>query len=94
MNKEELFEKFEKNVKYLQENIPPDDIYPFAEQTFMACMYFLKRWSDFHDLHKEIDENPISAKWIRNILSLQHCREEDIKINLDLGLHDIDEDNE
>ena len=42
MNKEEIRKKFEENVAYLQRNIPPDDIYLFTEQTFMAALFFLQ----------------------------------------------------
>lgn len=90
MNKEELKEKFEKNVDYLKRNIPPDDIYMFAEQTFMACMFFLQKWGDWVDLNEECKNDPISNKWIRNIIGLQMCRDKEQDIELDLDLKSVE----
>lgn len=92
MNKEELKKKFEKNVDYLRRNIPPDDIYPFTEQTFMAALYFLHKWSEWADIEAECHENEITRKWVANILGLQRMKEQDISVNLDLNLGSVDED--
>ncbi len=86
MNKEEVNEKFEKNVNYLRRNVPPDDIYPFAEQTFMACLYFLKRWSDEVNIIDEMARDDIANKWVRNIIGFLEVQDKDIDISLDLKL--------
>ena len=91
MNKEEFKAKFEKSVEYLQKTIPPDDIYLFTEQTFMAAMYFLLRWSQTVDIKKEAEENEICRKWITNVLAFDHCKEYDIDITLNLDMDSIDE---
>lgn len=93
MNQEELRAKFEENVQYLRANIPPDDIYPFAEETFMAALFFLKRWSDWTDLNVEMENDPVARKWIVNILTLLNYRERKEELRLDLGLEEIDENN-
>lgn len=91
MSKEELFKKFEKNVQYLKNNIPPDDIYAFAEQTFMAALYFMHRWSTWEDLNEIAKEDPIAKKWIVNILSLQMMKDRNEAVELDLGLDEMEE---
>ncbi len=91
MNKEELIKKFEKNVRYLRDNIPPDDIYVFAEQTFMAAIYFLHKWSQWADLNEESKNDPISKKWITNILALQMMKDADEDVTLDLGLEEMED---
>ena len=93
MNKEELKKKFEKNVDYLKRNVPPDDIYLFTEQTFMAALYFLHRWAEWEDIEAECQDNPIARKWVINIMSLQRCKNQNIDVNLDLDLGSVDEDS-
>ena len=86
MNREEIREKFYKNVAYLQRNVPPDDIYIFSEQTFLAALYFLKKWSEVADINKECESDQITEKWVSNILGFLEKKEldEDIIVNLDL----------
>ena len=92
MNKEELRKKFEQNVEYLRKNIPPDDIYMFAEQTFMAAMFFIHKWQEWVDLNQACKEDPVANKWVLNILSLHLCRDEQVDIDLDLNLESIEDD--
>lgn len=91
MNKEELLKKFEKNVAYLQRNIPPDDIYIFTEQTFMAAMYFMHKWAEWADVQDEMKKDPITRKWVNNILGFQKVKDEDIDIQIDLKMKTFDE---
>ncbi len=93
MNKEELKKLFEKNVDYLKRNVPPDDIYLFAEQTHMAAMYFLHKWAEWADIEEECQDNLVARKWVTNILGLQRMKEQNIDINLDLDLGSVDEDS-
>ncbi len=91
MNREELYNKFEKNVQYLKRNIPPDDIYLFAEQTFMAAMYFMHRWGEWVDFNEEAKKDPVARKWMINILSLQDLKDKEIDCNLDLKFKNEEE---
>ena len=91
MNKEELLKKFEKNVQYLKNNIPPDDIYAFAEQTFMAAMYFLHKWAEWDDLNEFAKHDPIAKKWIINITALQILKDRNDPVDLDLGLEEMED---
>lgn len=93
MDKEELEEKFYKNIEYLQRNIPPDDIYIFTEQTFMAAMFFMHKWSKKEDLNEVCKTDPIAKKWINNILNMQKYKDanEDLTLNLDLESLEKDE---
>lgn len=91
MNQEEMKERFYKNVAYLQKNIPPDDIYLFSEQTFMASLFFLKKWSEWVSINEEMEKCPITRKWVMNILALVEVREKNIDLNLDLNLDSVEE---
>lgn len=90
LSKEELLKKFEKNVDYLRRNIPPDDIYIFTEQTFMAALFFLKKWSERADIPEEMAKCPVTAKWVTNILSLQALRDREEDVHLDLDMKSVE----
>ena len=82
--------KFEKQVDYLKRNVPEEDIYIFAEQTFMATMFFLYKWCEWVDMKEECEKDPVAKKWINNILGFQKLRDDDIDINVDLNLKSIE----
>lgn len=86
MKKEELIKKFEENVDYLRRNIPPDDIYIFAEQTYMAAMFMLHKWSLWEDIAAEMARCAITEKWVKNLLNLAFVRENKIDIPIDLNM--------
>lgn len=90
MNKEELLKKFEKNVQYLKRNVPPDDIYLFAEQTFMAALFFMFKWSAWVDMDEEMRNDEVTKKWVKNILGFQEMKEKDQDIELDLDMKSIE----
>lgn len=92
MNKEELLKKFEKNVEYLKRNVPPDDIYLFTEQTFMATLFFLKKWSEWVDVNEEMEKCPIVRKWVTNIISLQMHRDIEEDVELDLNMKSLEDE--
>ncbi len=91
MTKEELRIKFEENIEYLRKNIPPDDIYIFAEQTFMAAMYFLLQWNDSINVGEFCETDEIAKKWVTNILAFKQCRDDKIDIRLDLNLNSVED---
>lgn len=86
MNKEEFIKTFEENVLYLEHNIPPDDIYAFAEQTYMAALYFLHVISHNIDIEALMKNDPIARKWISNVMLLLNARDLKEPISLDLKL--------
>ena len=93
MNKEEMRERFEKNVDFLKRNIPPDDIYLFAEQTFMAALYFLYKWSDWADIEEECHRDEVTRKWVANIMGFHRMKDGNEDVNLDLNMDSLDEDS-
>lgn len=92
MSKEELKAKFEKNIEYLKRNIPPDDIYLFAEQTFMATLFFIHKWSEWVDVNEECLADSLAKKWVTNIIGLQMAKDKEIDVNLDLDLKSVEGD--
>ncbi len=85
--------KFERNVDYLKRNIPPDDIYMFAEQTFMATLFFLYKWSEWVDVNAECQADPIAKKWVTNIIGMQRCKDDDMDVDLDLDMKSVEPDD-
>lgn len=92
MNHDEFRARFEKNVAYLERNIPPDDIYIFTEQTFMAAMFFLLKWREWVDIDDEMAKDPVVKKWVNNILCLETCKDNGIDLTLDLDLESLDDE--
>ncbi len=87
MNKEEVQKKFNDNVEWLKKNVPPDDIYLFAEQTKMAAAYFIRRWAEWVDLKEESGNDPIAQQWLTRISALVYMQDYklDLPDPLDLG---------
>lgn len=92
MDKARLLKEYEKNIAWLRRNVPPDDIYDFAEQTYMAALYFLKRMSMLVDMRKELDTYPPSKKYATNLCLVLHLREQGIDSPLDFNLDVYDDD--
>lgn len=74
MNEEEkkkALEDFDKNVQWLRNHVPRDDIYDFAEQALMAADFFIGKWSSLVDLEKEIEDDKIAGQWLQNVVGMR-----------------------
>jgi len=91
VNKEELLKKFEQNIQYLKRNVPPDDIYMFTEQTFMAALFFLHKWSEWADINEEMKNDEVARKWVTNIVGFQRLKDMNEDVHLDLNMKSIEE---
>lgn len=91
MNKQQFKERFEKNVAYLKRNVPPDDIYMFTEQTFMAAMFFINKWAEWVDINEEAKRDPIAERWLKNIIDFETMKMEGVDIHLDLDVEQMEE---
>ncbi len=83
--------KFYENVAYLEQTIPPDDIYLFTEQTFMAALFFLKKWSECADLNEVCKHDEVAKKWITNIIGFQRLKDAKMEANINLDLESVEE---
>lgn len=90
MKREDILKKFESHCEYLRRNVPPDDIYPFAEQTHMAAMFFLHKLDKLIDVKAQCKIDPSFRQWVNNILGLVVCRDQNVDLMLDLGLDEGD----
>lgn len=95
MNKDELIEEFERHVNWLQRNIPPDDIYMFAEQTLMAARFFMHKWAaSCPNVREIIAEDPPTQRWTRNIITVLNLQNkgEDSPLDFKFNMEMTDED--
>ena len=63
----------------------------FAEQTFMAAMFFLHKWSEIVDVAEEARHNEVIKKWVTNIIGLQLCKEQGEDVTLDLDFKSVED---
>lgn len=95
MNKDELMAEFERHVAWLQRNIPPDDIYMFAEQTLMAARFFMHKWaSNCPNVREVIAEDKPTQQWSKNVINVLNLqnRGEDSSIDFTFNMDFLHED--
>lgn len=93
MSKDEILAQFFKNVEFLHKTISPDDIYIFAEQTFMAAMFFLHKYREKVDLKVEKEKDSVLEKYVNNLLMMADAKDHNIECNIDLGMEQMYEDD-
>lgn len=91
--KKKQFEIFESNVKWLRNAIPRDDVYDFAEQTLMACDYFIYKLNELSDLPNEGVKDPLLEGWLKNIMFIRRSRKEKYQGIIQVSMRLVDEDN-
>lgn len=91
MENETWVKEFEANVAYLRRNIPPDDIYLFAEQMFMGAMFFLMHWQEHEDIYEVSQYDKIAERFIKNIVGLYLRRKEGTEAIVQLNFNGLDE---
>lgn len=89
--KEFYLEKFNKDVQWLRDVVPPDDIYDFAEQALMAADFFIHELSHWVDLGEEGERNKVLGLWLRNIVGMRVLRNQKMKGIIDTTLKSKDE---
>lgn len=71
----ETIEEFEKDVEWLRKNIPPDDIYVFAEQMHRSAINFLRLWAQYISINEECAKDNFIKDEIDNLLTIHQARE-------------------
>jgi len=67
---EKYQKKFEERVIWLSENIPPDDIYCFAQQMLLAAEYFIYRLNDQIDVREYMASDIDMNNWVKMVLGI------------------------
>ena len=89
MDRKDLAEQFERDVAFLQKSIAPDDIYIFAEHTYRASLFFLRKLAEAKDILEIMHTDPIANAWISNLVRFKIARENRKDITLDFNLEDL-----
>lgn len=71
----DLENKFHRDVDWLYKNIPPDEIYVFAHQSFLAAEYFLWQWSQWVNVIEEAKKDSLTNLWVQNIVGVKLLRD-------------------
>jgi len=87
MSEEHDEEMFEKNVQYLAKQIPPDDIYIFAEGLLAMSYYFLRQWGKYTDIQEECDEDEITYTYVVNLLRYFYSRDMEMEVKYRMGFY-------
>lgn len=91
MDQQEFQAEYEKNIAWLQRNVPPDDIYDFGEQTLIAAVYFLKKYAQTFSYVPDIMHDPLTAHWIKWLMLLVKRRSDNTDGSVDLALEGMDD---
>jgi hypothetical protein len=75
VDESEFAKKFRQDVDWIHANIPPDDIYVFAHQSFLAAEYFLWRWSQWESIVEDAQKNEMTNLWVQNIIGIKVLRD-------------------
>ena len=86
-------EKFEKDVNWLRRAVPPDDIYDFAEQTLMACDYFIYKLNELNDLIEEGSKDQLLDGWLKNVMGVRLLKDQGYKGTIQVSMGLVYEDN-
>jgi hypothetical protein len=85
-DREEIIKAYEEDITYLQRNIPPDDIYQFAQQLLVGSLFFLEKWSDWVTIDEEMEKCPETDKWVRNIVNFYVRQQNKEDQTIELGI--------
>lgn len=77
--KKRIIDAYVKDVKWLREHVPPDDIYDFAQQALMASDYLLWKLDQFCDVAEETETDEVLCVWIKNIIMIGKMKDTDFK---------------
>lgn len=83
--------KFDSDVQWLRNNIPPDDIYDFSEQALMAADFFINELSLYVDLNEEAQINKLFGVWLKNIVGLRLLKNSNMNGRIEMNLKTEDE---
>lgn len=68
--------EIEKDIEWFKKNIGLEDVYCFAQQSFIAAEYFLAQLADWVDVEEECTMDKTFNFWCKNVLGLSVFRRE------------------
>lgn len=70
-----LLQNYRKQVEWLMQRVPRDDIYDFAQQMIISAEYILAALGEHADVQKIMDNDPVMKQWIDNVMSIHFMKE-------------------
>jgi hypothetical protein len=89
MEKDELDAMLERDVAYLQRNIPPDDIYLFAQNTLLATYLLAYEVGRIVGIGGFEKLPKITQKCLKNISWFKHNQEAGTDVEIDLNTNGL-----
>ena len=86
--KQKLLDQYHIDVQWLRDNIPPDDIYDFAEQALLSAEFFILKWAEWVDVDEERDKDKLVNIWFQNVIGIMALQAESFKTRLNLEMKD------
>lgn len=81
-----VMDQFEQDVIWLQEHLPPDDVYQFCQQCLIGAAFLVDKWKQGADFEELANKDPLTRVWLQNIYGILGLQRTDIKgiINTDM----------
>ena len=81
---------YEENVIWLRNNVPPDDIYEFAEQALMAAEVMIDKIDEVDDIEKACKEDEHLKGWVENVVGLRILKQQNYMggLNVSIGFYE------
>jgi hypothetical protein len=70
-----LLLQYRKQVEWLMERVPRDDIYDFAQQMVISAQCILAELGKHANVQKLMDKDPVLRQWVDNVMSIHFMKE-------------------
>lgn len=77
--------QFEKDVIWLQQHLPPDDVYQFCQQALIGAAFLVEKWKNGENFSELAQNDPLTRVWLQNIFGILGLQRTNVKglINTD-----------
>lgn len=93
---DEVMSRFEKDVIWLRNHLPPDDVYQFCQQCLLGAVFLVDKWKSGKDFQELANKDPLTRVWLQNIYGILALQNTDIDgiVNVDMKTWGFDNDNQ
>jgi hypothetical protein len=62
--------QFDQDVIWLQQHLPPDDVYQFCQQALIGAAFLIDKWKAGEDYSQLAKSDPLTRVWLDNIYGI------------------------